>query len=333
MSSENSDRSKGSGARWALVFGALYVLAMLGLGYGLGEASGEQGWVEWLGRFHFLLLHLPIGMLLLAFAIEVASLVLKSVRPARSAVPFTLWMAACGSVAATMFGLMLSKTGGYNEVLLERHLWTGTGVAVGTFLTLAAKLVVDGRGGKGMQVAYGFLLVATVGTLNVASHFGGSLTHGEGFLTKAMPNELRGMIGLELVEEKPQVASVADLEVYTGVIAPLFESRCVECHGETKQKGKYRMDTFEAVVAGGDTGVGVIPGDLDGSELWYRIVTDDEDDIMPPEGEQGLTEEEMRVVQWWIETGAKRGKKVGELDPDEEVKGAIEAIVKIASAS
>ena len=111
MTSESDERAvNGSGARWALVVGAIYVLGMVGLGFGLGEATNDQGWVEWLGRFHFLMLHLPIGMLLLAISIEACALVLPSVRPARAAVPFTLWMAALGAVAATVFGLMLSKT-------------------------------------------------------------------------------------------------------------------------------------------------------------------------------------------------------------------------------
>ena len=127
------------------------------------EATNDQGWVEWLGRFHFLMLHLPIGMLLLAISIEACALVLPSVRPARAAVPFTLWMAALGAVAATVFGLMLSKTGGYNEVTLERHLWSGCGVAVGTFLTLALRLAADRSGSRGLQVGYAVLLVGTVG--------------------------------------------------------------------------------------------------------------------------------------------------------------------------
>ncbi|MDG2124245.1 MAG: hypothetical protein P8J87_11130 [Verrucomicrobiales bacterium] len=333
MTSENTETGlKGSGARWALVLGALYILGMLGLGFGLGEASSDRGWVEWMGRFHFLMVHLPIGLLLLVISIEAAALVLKVARPARAAVPFTLWMAACGAVAATIFGLMLSKTGGYNEVILERHLWAGTAVAVGTFLTLTLKLALDAGGGKRLQVGYGIILVMTVGTLKLASHLGGTLTHGEGFLTKAMPNELRGVLGMEVEEEKPQVASVEELEVFSGVISPLFESKCTECHGETKQKGEYRMDTFESIVAGGDTGAGVVPGDLDGSELWYRIVTDDEDDVMPPEGEKALSEDEIAVVRWWIEKGAENGKRVGELGADAEVIGAIEAIVKIAKA-
>ena len=42
---------------------------------------------------------------------------------------------------------------------------------------------------------------------------------------------------------------------------PIFDQKCISCHGEEKQKGKLRMDTYEALIAGGKEGEGMVPGD------------------------------------------------------------------------
>ena len=41
------------------------------------------------------------------------------------------------------------------------------------------------------------------------------------------------------------------LRVYDSLIAPVFEARCLHCHGENKDKGKLRMDKKEFLLKGG----------------------------------------------------------------------------------
>ena len=70
-------------------------------------------------------------------------------------------------------------------------------------------------------------------------------------------------------------------------IRPILSDRCFHCHGPDKhdRKKKLRLD-----VAEGDDGAyrerrgkfGIVPGNLEKSTVWQRIITDDEDDIMPP---------------------------------------------------
>ncbi len=94
-------------------------------------------------------------------------------------------------------------------------------------------------------------------------------------------------------------------------IRPLLSDRCFHCHGpdHKKRKAGLRLDTREGAMAPLDddgTLFTVVPGDPDKSELFYRITTDDEDDVMPPPDSKlpGFTAAEIDLLQRWIEQGA-----------------------------
>ena len=87
---------------------------------------------------------------------------------------------------------------------------------------------------------------------------------------------------LLLLAEQP-VSFKADL-------APILLHQCQSCHGPKKSKGGYRVDTFErAMEVGFD-------------ELHYRMVTDDEDEIMPPDADP-LPAELIALFKRWQEEG------------------------------
>lgn len=88
-------------------------------------------------------------------------------------------------------------------------------------------------------------------------------------------------------------------------IAPLLVDKCVECHREAKSKGGYRLDTFDQLLKTGDSGEpAVVVGAPDRSELLRRIVTDDEDERMPPKGDP-LEKAEVNLLRQWLEQGGK----------------------------
>ncbi|MCB1228471.1 MAG: DUF1549 domain-containing protein, partial [Verrucomicrobiales bacterium] len=87
-------------------------------------------------------------------------------------------------------------------------------------------------------------------------------------------------------------------------IKPLLESRCSSCHQGDKAKGGLRLDTLAATLKGGKSGhAGLQPGDPQASELFYRVTTDDEDEIMPPKGDR-LSPQEIALLKTWIAQGA-----------------------------
>src|SRR5437667_8692816 len=70
---------------------------------------------------------------------------------------------------------------------------------------------------------------------------------------------------------------------YETDIKPLFEKSCVKCHSGEKPKSKYRIDTLESAIKGGESGEpAIIPGKSADSPLVHYISDLVEDMEMPP---------------------------------------------------
>jgi hypothetical protein len=98
---------------------------------------------------------------------------------------------------------------------------------------------------------------------------------------------------------------------YASDIKPIFEKSCVKCHGPQKPKSKFRLDSLEAALKGGENGKDIVPGKSDKSPLVFAVahVGDDDDKYMPPPQEQSkiapLTKEQIGLIRAWINQGAK----------------------------
>ncbi|MDA1164775.1 MAG: DUF1553 domain-containing protein [Planctomycetota bacterium] len=86
-------------------------------------------------------------------------------------------------------------------------------------------------------------------------------------------------------------------------IRPLLQERCGRCHGNKQQKSGLRIDARHAAFVGGDGGPVIVPGKSAESELFRRVVTEDFDERMPPEGPP-LTLTETDLLRRWIDLGA-----------------------------
>ncbi len=95
---------------------------------------------------------------------------------------------------------------------------------------------------------------------------------------------------------------------FHGEIMPLLKRSCVACHHEKLAEGGLILETYEKILAGGDSGPAVVPGDFAASLLISRT-TGEEEPLMPPEdnaaGAKPLTPEELGLLSLWIEQGAK----------------------------
>ena len=117
-------------------------------------------------------------------------------------------------------------------------------------------------------------------------------------------------------------------KLYPELVAPVLMAKCAGCHGEEKQKGKLRVDTLEAIMKGGSEGESVIPGKVDDSSLIQRVYLPlDDDEHMPPEDKEQLTEQETAVLAFWIQSGAKADATIGSLKPDEKTSAAIAHVI------
>ncbi|MDB4736365.1 DUF1549 domain-containing protein, partial [Planctomycetota bacterium] len=91
-------------------------------------------------------------------------------------------------------------------------------------------------------------------------------------------------------------------------VRPILSDKCFQCHGpdpETREAG-LRVDSLEGITAELSTGGhAVVAGNVEDSELLYRIAPEFEDDLMPPERSgKSLSESERSVLRRWIEEGA-----------------------------
>ncbi len=87
-------------------------------------------------------------------------------------------------------------------------------------------------------------------------------------------------------------------------IRPILADTCFKCHGpdEHDRKAGLRLDDKEAVFDEFGT---VVPGDLESSELYQRLISDDADTLMPPpDSGRELSEEQINLIKRWIEQGA-----------------------------
>ena len=87
-------------------------------------------------------------------------------------------------------------------------------------------------------------------------------------------------------------------------IQPLFEAKCVKCHGPEKQKGGYRLDMKRSALTGGDEHApNIVPGKSEESPLIKFVARLDPDVKMPPKDDP-LSEKEVALLRAWIDQGA-----------------------------
>jgi hypothetical protein len=90
-------------------------------------------------------------------------------------------------------------------------------------------------------------------------------------------------------------------------IKPVLDAKCVDCHGASKQKGDLRLDSVAAIKQGTGNPV-VVGGDLELSSLYQRLITPDDEDLMPPRDKGGpLAPNAIAMVKAWIQAGADFG--------------------------
>lgn len=275
-----------------------------------------------LGRFHPLVVHLPIGLLLIAFVLEILSR-RKKYEAFKESVSFILLMGAISAVLSVILGLMLAQGGGYNETTLGLHKWMGIGVAVFSVLSWLIK-TRPGLLNGALNKAYLPLFAISSLMLLLGGHFGGSLTHGSDYLVQYAPPIVRTMAGLPAEREEEElkpIENIAEAKVFADIIHPMVKARCQSCHNEDKMKGDLRLDTQEMWLEGGEDGPLFVAGKSDESEIYKRItLPEDHDDHMPPDGKRPLTKDQIEMIRWWIDSGAPFDKTVAELTVPENIQ-------------
>src|SRR5215213_4425699 len=122
---------------------------------------------------------------------------------------------------------------------------------------------------------------------------------------------LSRLIFLTLVAS-PTFARAAEKKLdFNRDIRPILSENCFQCHGfdEKARQAELRLDIADSALAKHDDVTPIVPGHPEQSELWRRITTDDQSEMMPPpDSHRMLKPEQKETLKHWIEQGAPYAK-------------------------
>ncbi|MBS1577196.1 MAG: hypothetical protein JST09_18005 [Bacteroidetes bacterium] len=287
-------------------------------------------WSQFFGRFHPLLVHFPIGFILFAALLSIVTIYKKN-SLLGIAISLALLAGAISAGLSSLSGYFLSAAGGYNPETLSWHKWIGITVTILTFLVwfLQTNKRRDKRIAR-LTISNWLLMIAVV-LITIGGHLGGNMTHGQGYLTRYMPGFLQTIFGSRKKTEVKKVLPVLDsVNVYTDIIQPLFNSKCISCHNKEKDKGGLDLTNIDSILKGGKSGNIIVVGNTEKSELIHRITLPPHSSkFMPADNRPPLTPIEIHFIKQWIATGADYKKNITASGADEKTRFLIASYLGI----
>lgn len=284
-----------------LVGVAIVAMAVLGgLSYQLDRLEVVSLWGDFLGGFHPVVLHLPIGIVI---AIAAQSIWRRWRGTDLESDDRLLWgLAAATATISFGTGYLLVMGGGYQSEHLDWHLW---GAAIFTSLCwvgLAAACWATSH------LVRNVITGAVIVTVSATGHYGGLMVHGDPFAGAPWLNDPQRFAKFSEFG--------AEVQVYDEIVVPILGAKCVACHGPAKQNGRLRLDSFEAIMAGGERGAVLYPGDLERSTLITFIsLPVSHHDHMPPPNRPQIAPPELAGLQYWVSSGAEEDQWVSSEAP------------------
>jgi len=253
---------------------------------------------QFIGQWHPLLIHFPIGILLMAVALQFFQIFSKKDFDASISILVLLGSIFAG--LSCLAGWLLASTGDYNDEIVFFHRWSG----ISTFiLALASYFWIRYR-----NYLFGVLLILII----LTGHYGSILTYGEGYFLKPKLDSTDIITAKNrslLKTEKPKGETITSYYPYEDQIVPILKTKCYSCHSTQKMKGRLRLDSEFFIRKGGKNGRILIPGNSLKSHLYTYLIKPEDDDLhMPPTGKRQLTLLEIQLIEQWISTGAPFGE-------------------------
>ncbi|HTE07506.1 MAG TPA: DUF2231 domain-containing protein, partial [Flavitalea sp.] len=215
------------------------------------------------GRLHPLVVHLPIGFILLATVFDLLAYSTKYAH-LRQAVSITLFFGFVAAVLACTFGYILFLSGDYEKKTLSNHQFSGILLAVIAGLLFYSTTPGGDKVLRIPRKLFSVLMVMVIGLISYAGHQGANLTHGNDYLT----------FQTLLKEERKKPDSVENAMIYEDVVHPILEKKCAQCHRDGKMKGNLNVETLKGLLKGGKAGPAVVPGKPEEGELYKRVTLD-----------------------------------------------------------
>lgn len=254
------------------------------------------------GRLHPLILHFPIVLIILALLFEVAGRFYRF-KIGDNTVHIILIAAAISAMVSVAAGFFLFASGDYSGNLMESHFWAGAITGASVFFTLGLFYIY--RGTARMYFAYFGALLLTNFAVGYASHLGGSITHGQDYLTEHLQFVMHSF-------DEGDDRNESEMLVFEDMLQPVFEAKCMSCHNSQRAKGDFVMSSYPDLLKGGKSDhLSVSAGKPEESELYKRVVLPEgHSDRMPPEGKTPLDDSEIALLRYWILSGASDSLRV-----------------------
>ena len=279
--------------------------------------------IFFLGRFHPLLVHLPIGFLILAILIESYCSIFK-IKINHRVINFTWFIAFFSSVLTTILGLLVAETGHYIDENLFMHKVFGLSLTAISFISWFLRLsIFSNLFSSSLKTLSNTTIIVL---LTLTGHYGGNLTHGETYLVDYAPENIK-----ELVVKKNKYVEleIDSVKVYDDLIQPIFNQKCVSCHNKEISRGNLNMDSYSNLLKGGSSGIPINKSDPRKSLLIRRItMPTSELKYMPPDGEP-VSFDEIKTLIWWINNLDKSNENLVSLKVEDDIKESLEMLYSL----
>lgn len=264
-----------------------------------------------MGKFHPLIVHLPIGILMVFLVLAIV-IPRKRLLESYQLIRIILLFSALSATFSCITGLILIGSGEYDVKLATFHRTLGFVMALLNWIIFVElKKILNASVWSYYSTLLAILLI-TIWT----GHLGGTLTHGSGFLTPPRSNEW--FRSSSDSDEKVTINSTA-LEA----VSVILEGKCYSCHGQTKQKGNLRLDTRDGILAGGKEGSLFAKNESESLFLKRIMLPLEDEDHMPPKEKKQLTALEISFLSWWLNSGANLDKSLSELNLPDSLQGIL----------
>ncbi|AWB68985.1 hypothetical protein C2869_09580 [Saccharobesus litoralis] len=278
------------------------------------DGQPGDGLARFVGRFHVLLLHFPVTLLLLAPLLSLASR-FNFLPNAKPFVRLVWWLGSIAAFFTVGMGMLLAANEGYALNEVREHMLGGICVALLAFIATA--LYEKNSQSKQDKIRqnqvtpnkvwfntiYGSVSSALVVAIFIAAHAGGNLVHGDTYLTRFAPEPFGTWLRPEQDGSALQASQLAQIDDahFNQKVRPLLDKYCFGCHGADTQKGGIQLDNLS-------------PDFVNSHDApnWHAALDMINTGEMPPKKKQQPSDAERRILVDWLTEGillAKEAKK------------------------